>query len=114
MRYEEAPSPLEIRGERVQGSGDERVWVGIYNRGPGGDNEATRPVFEATAVFAATVPAPPQAAPWSHARPQVSRFTAESLYEDQWLFHGPPFQALVEVGKYSEAGIDGILRRSAV
>lgn len=110
VRYEEAPSPLEIRGERVQGSGDERVWVGIYNRGPGGDNEATRPVFEATAVFAASVPAPPQAAPWSHARPQVSRFTAESLYEDQWLFHGPPFQALVEVGKYSEAGIDGTLR----
>ncbi len=112
VRYEEAPSQLEIRGQRVRGSGngDERVWVGIFNRGPAGENEATRPVFEATAVFGPSVLAPPLAAPWSPARPQVSRFTAESLYNDQWLFHGPPFQALVEVGKFSEEGIDGTLR----
>jgi acyl transferase domain-containing protein/phosphopantetheinyl transferase len=110
VRYEEVPIQLEIRGQRVRSSGDERIWIGIFNRGPGGENEAARPVFEATAVFGASVPAPPPAAPWSLAQPQVSRFTSESLYGEQWLFHGPPFQALVGVGHYSEAGMDGMLR----
>jgi acyl transferase domain-containing protein/phosphopantetheinyl transferase len=110
IRYEDGPSQLEIRGRHVSGSGDERVWVGIFNRGPGGENEAARPVFEATAVFGPTVPEAPLAAAWSLVRPEVSRFTAESLYREQWLFHGPAFQALVEVGKFSEEGIDGTLR----
>jgi len=110
VRYEEVPIQLEIRGRTVRSAGDERVWVGIFNRGPGGANEAARPVFEAIAVFAASLPVPPAAAPWSLARPQASRFTAESLYGEQWLFHGPPFQALVRVGEYSEDGMDGTLR----
>jgi phosphopantetheinyl transferase len=110
VRYEEVPSQLEIRGQRVGGNGDERVWVGIYNPGPAGENEPVKPVFEATAVFGESAPPSPPAAPWSLARPLVSRFTAESLYAEQWLFHGPPFQALVRVGHYSEQGMDGTLR----
>jgi acyl transferase domain-containing protein/phosphopantetheinyl transferase len=109
VRYEEGPSQLEIRGQRMRSSGDERVWVGIFNRGPAGEDKADRPVFEATAVFGVSVP-PPPAAPWSLAQPRASRFTAESLYSEQWLFHGPAFQALVEVGKHSDDGIDGTLR----
>jgi acyl transferase domain-containing protein/phosphopantetheinyl transferase len=109
VRYEECPSHLEIRGERVHSTADERVWVGIFNPGPNGENETSKPVFEATAVFGPSVPAPPQAAPWSLANGQTSRFTAESLYAEQWLFHGPAFQALVELGLYSEAGMDGTL-----
>ncbi len=110
VRYEEVPIQLELRGKSEPSSGDERVWVGIFNRGPGGENEAARPVFEAIAVFGASIPEPQPAAPWSLAQPQVSRFTAETLYGEGWLFHGPPFQALVEVGQYSEEGIDGMLR----
>jgi len=110
VRYEEVPIQLEIRGRSVRSDGDERVWVGIFNRGPGGENEAARPVFEAIAVFGASPPGPPPAGPWSLKRPQVSRFTAESLYGEQWLFHGPPFQAVVELGPYSEEGMDGTLR----
>ncbi len=101
---------LEIRGRSEPSSGDERVWVGIFNCGPGGESEAARPVFEAIAVFGASLPEPQPAAPWSLAQPQDSRFTAESLYGESWLFHGPPFHALVGVGRYSEEGIDGTLR----
>ncbi len=110
VRYEEVPIQLEIRGRSEASSGDERVWVGIFNRGPGGENEAARPVFEAIAVFGASLPEPQPAASWSLAQPQASRFTAESLYGEQWLFHGPPFQALVWVGQYSEEGMYGTLR----
>ncbi len=110
VRYEEVPVQLEIRGRSEPSSGDERVWVGIFNRGPGGENEAARPVFEAIAVFGASIPEPQPAPPWALAQPQDSRFTAESLYGEGWLFHGPPFHALVGVGRYSEEGIDGTLR----
>ncbi len=110
VRYEEVPVQLEIRGRSEPSSGDERVWVGIFNCGPGGESEAARPVFEAIAVFGASLPEPQPAAPWSLAQPQDSRFTAESLYGEGWLFHGPPFHALVGVGRYSEEGIDGTLR----
>jgi phosphopantetheine--protein transferase-like protein len=45
------------------------------------------------------------------------RFTAEELYRDQWLFHGPALRALVRVGASSPGGIEGtlhVLPRSAL
>jgi hypothetical protein len=112
VRYEEEPVVLELRGHREISPirGEERVRVALFNRGPGGRADAPRPVFEAVAVFAGATPEPPEAAPWSLDGPRSSRFTAGSLYGEQWLFHGPAFRALVEVGRYSGAGIDGVLR----
>lgn len=112
VRYEEEPVILELRGRREPSPdpGEDRARVGLFNRGPGGRADASRPVFEAVAVFAPSTPQPPQATPWHLENPRPSRFTAESLYGEQWLFHGPAFQALVEVGQYSGAGIDGVLR----
>ncbi len=112
VQYEDEPIVLELRGRR-EPAGEralERVWVGLYNRGPGGRTQAPRPVFEAVAIFAGSAAPPPQAAPWSLAEPRTSRFTALSLYGEQWLFHGPAFQALVQVGNFSRDGIDGALR----
>ena len=51
VRYEEGPVRLDLRGQRVSSTGDERAWVGIFNRGIDGRTEAARPVFEAVAVF---------------------------------------------------------------
>ncbi len=110
MRYEESPVCLELRGRRIESEDDERVWVGIFNRGTDGQAEASRPVFEAVTVFDVSPPTPPQAAPWALEDPRTSRFTAESLYGEQWLFHGPAFQAMVHVGGLSGRGIDGVLR----
>jgi acyl transferase domain-containing protein len=108
--YEEQPVPLEIRGRRVSSAGDERIWVAIFNRRPGGTDEAPRAVFEAVAIFGPSRPVPPPASPFILTSPRASRFTAESLYAEQWLFHGPPFQALCRVGPFSEQGIQGTLR----
>ncbi|HZW33742.1 MAG TPA: polyketide synthase, partial [Isosphaeraceae bacterium] len=109
VRYEEEPVQLELRGRRVGSTADHRIWVGIFNRGPDGRREAARPAFEAVAVFGAAGAAPPPAMPWALEEPRPSRFTAESLYGEQWLFHGPPFQALVRVGSFSAQGIEGTL-----
>jgi acyl transferase domain-containing protein len=110
VRYEESAVWLELRGHRLQSEVEERVWVGIFNRGVDGRADAARPVFEAVAVFDVATPAPPQAASWHLEDRRPSRFTAESLYGEQWLFHGPAFQALVRVDGFSGKGIDGVLR----
>ena len=109
MRYEDEPVYLELRGHRVSSADDDRVWVGIFNRGTDGKTEAPRPVFEAVAIFGESVPAPPPAAAWSLENARPSKFTAQSVYAEQWLFHGPLFQAIAHMGKLSEQGNRGTL-----
>ena len=38
------------------------------------------------------------------------RFTAGSIYGDQWLFHGPALQAVAAIGPIAAGGIEGTLR----
>ena len=54
VRYEDSPVVLEMRGrcEPSSDRGEERVRVGLFNRGIDGRADAPRPVFEAVAVFA--------------------------------------------------------------
>ena len=112
VRYEDSPVVLELHARREPATDrhEQHVRVAIYNRGLDGRAAAPRPVFEAVAVFAGSTPPPPPASPWDLDDPRPSRFTAGSLYGEQWLFHGPAFQALVQVGALSGRGIDGVLR----
>ena len=48
--------------------------------------------------------------PWSLENARPSKFTARSVYAEQWLFHGPLFQAIAHMGKLSDKGIEGRLR----
>jgi acyl transferase domain-containing protein/phosphopantetheinyl transferase (holo-ACP synthase) len=110
VRYEDEPVYLELRGRHVPSSGDERFWVGIFNRGPLGATEALRPVFEAIAIFDVATPGPQPAAEWSLPNSRASKFTAFSVYDEQWLFHGPLLQAVSRVGRLGEGGIEGSIR----
>ena len=51
---------------------------------------------------------PPRRGHWRMPRPASSR--PESVYGEQWLFHGPAFQAIVHMGQLSSEGIEGVLR----
>ena len=77
---------------------------------PHGKTEAPRPVFEAIAIFGESVPPAPAARPWSLENSRPSKFTARSVYAEQWLFHGPLFQAIAHMGKLSDKGIEGRLK----
>jgi acyl transferase domain-containing protein/phosphopantetheinyl transferase (holo-ACP synthase) len=110
VRYEEEPVHLELRGRRAPSTSDERVWVGIYNRGPGGRLQAPRPVFEAVVSFGESTPPGAPAGGYSLGASRPCRFTPESVYGEQWLFHGPAFQAIARVGDISEKGIEGTIR----
>ncbi len=52
------------------------------------------------------VPAP-RDRPLVGARPMD--LTARQVYDDRWLFHGPAYQGVVELGVTADDGIDGVL-----
>ena len=106
VRYEDEPIPLEI----VAGVDEEpgAIRAALFNRGKAGLGDA--PEVEATIVFADHRDGPPDAAPLPLESPEPCRFTAHSMYAEQWLFHGPALRAVAEVGSASLAGIDGTLR----
>ena len=66
-------------------------------------------MFEGVARVAARRADAMPAEPLRLSRPRPSRFTAKGLYDEQWLFHGPPMQALDEVGPVSPDGITGVI-----
>ena len=112
MAYEAEPITLELRATRDPKRPDE-VECSIKNLGSSatskrraGDDADVQGVV----VFAASHPARPQAPPFAVKEPGPCRFTADELYRDQWLFHGPALQALTHVGAASPHGIEGTLR----
>jgi phosphopantetheinyl transferase (holo-ACP synthase) len=112
IRYEDEPVALEIRAERAPERPDE-VRVAIYNRGPcatrrRGDGDG--PVVEGRVVFGDRRADGPVAPPWELQSPRPCRFDAGMIYRDQWLFHGPAFQAVVGIGRIAPRGIEGTLR----
>jgi acyl transferase domain-containing protein len=68
---------------------------------------------EATAVLADDYPPAPAAdtAPLLEAEPDP--LTGKQLYEDRWMFHGPAFQGIVDVGVLGKDGIRGLLATPA-
>ena len=114
IRYEEdGPVTLEVRAE-VAGSIDLDqcvVRVAIGNRGTTQHPRSTElAVFTGEVVFAAGPLAPVVAdlpSPLESRRP--CRFTAASIYGDQWLFHGPALQAVAAIGPIAPGGIEGDL-----
>ena len=108
IRYEQEPVALEIRA-RLEDTG--RVRVKIHNRGLVRSLRPIEPaVFEGLVVFTDATPTPPPAAPFSLTDGRPSRFTAQSIYDEQWLFHGPALQAVSRVGAMSPTGVEGSIR----
>lgn len=108
IKYEDEPVTLETRARAIPGEVD-TVRVQVFNRGTESSprDPAEGPVVEGVAVFAEARPEGPMAPEFVLAEPGPCRFTAEELYRDQWLFHGPPFRALTRVGLSSPDGIEG-------
>jgi acyl transferase domain-containing protein/phosphopantetheinyl transferase (holo-ACP synthase) len=111
VRYEDAPSTLEVRAERVPGRPNE-IRASLFNRGVTTSTpvEDDRPDVEGVVLFDDRREPPPPASPFDLGDAEPSRFTAASLYGEQWLFHGPALRAVVGVGSVSMRGIEGTLR----
>jgi acyl transferase domain-containing protein len=68
---------------------------------------------EAIAVLADAFPPAPPADAGPLVDPEVDPRTPEQLYEERWMFHGPAFQGIAEVGVLGKDGIRGVLRTPA-
>lgn len=130
IRYEEEPIALEIHARTDVDRPDE-VHVAIYNRGPyaarrsparngnghsnghaNGYSNGTvdGPVVDGRVIFGQNRPAAPLAPAWDLDQSRTCRFDAAMIYRDQWLFHGPALQAVVQIGRIAPGGIEGMLR----
>ena len=109
IRYEDEPVALEIRA-KVDPSRPDSVRVAIHNRGLLGSMKPPEPpVFEGLVVFGDEVEAP-IAPPFRLEGAESCRFTPRSIYDEQWLFHGPALRAVVGIGPISMGGIEGTFR----
>jgi hypothetical protein len=41
--------------------------------------------------------------------PRPTPVDADALYKERWMFHGPRYQGVVELGPYGDTGIDGVI-----
>jgi acyl transferase domain-containing protein/phosphopantetheinyl transferase (holo-ACP synthase) len=110
IRYEERPSELEVIAlADPEHPGEIRAQ--LFNRASEQDADGSEaPAVEGTIVFADQRRHPPKASPVDLGETETCRFTARSMYEEQWLFHGPKLRAVVGVGPISRRGIEGTLR----
>ncbi|HET9991212.1 MAG TPA: 4'-phosphopantetheinyl transferase superfamily protein, partial [Kofleriaceae bacterium] len=61
----------------------------------------------ATVRFAAAYPAAPRASLPPLTAPRAAPHTAEQMYADRWMFHGPAYQGVTSMGPVGSDGLDG-------
>lgn len=68
---------------------------------------------EARAILANGFPASPKRTQYNFVNQRDAHITAEELYDDKWMFHGPAYQSIVGLGPMADNGIQGELKVSA-
>jgi len=100
----ESQGVLELRGE-CDSVDPRRVRVSLTLRKQGED----RLVFEGTAQYSERRSDSIDPEPFQLRDARPSKFTARGLYDEGWLFHGPPMQALTALGPISPDGFSGTI-----
>jgi len=70
---------------------------------------AIKGYFSGTVRLAEVYPAPPEPEPFELRNPTEAPVTAKSLYKDGWMFHGPAYQGVKELGYLGDNGIHGVI-----
>jgi hypothetical protein len=111
IRYEDAPFDIELRASRASDRPDEVV-ASIRTLGADRARKGSADVaaVEGVLLFADQRTPGPAAGAFVLPEAQPCGITTESIYRDQWLFHGPALQAVCRVGGSSRHGIEGTLR----
>jgi acyl transferase domain-containing protein/phosphopantetheinyl transferase (holo-ACP synthase) len=89
--------------------GESRVHVRIVAAGGRADDTYAEGI--AVLADAYPPPPPPDTADLPDARP--APVTAHQLYDERWMFHGPAYQGVVDVGTVGADSIRGVLRVGA-
>jgi phosphopantetheinyl transferase (holo-ACP synthase) len=68
---------------------------------------------EGTVVVGEAYPEPPPPAAFALAGERPAPHDAARLYRDRWMFHGPAYQGVVDLGPMGDDGIRGVLEAGA-
>ncbi len=103
---ENAPTVLDVRAHRLPGD-DVRVRVEVRD-GADTDDEGAM-VIEATVIFGQAYPHAPEPHPFTPANPRRTARSAQQMYAEKWMFHGPVFQGVRSLDVSGDDGITGVL-----
>ncbi|MFI5669470.1 beta-ketoacyl synthase N-terminal-like domain-containing protein [Streptomyces sp. NPDC051704] len=97
MRWLPAAPALDVEvGARAEGPGRIRIGLGPY--------------ASVVVLLGPAHPRPPAADLTPLGDPRPAPVSAEALYRDRWMFHGPRFAGVHEVRSVGSDGIHGVLR----
>lgn len=99
------PTVLSISATRAEGADEVRVAIRQRDADAADTTKPTAALAEATVVFATHYPAAPAADEWRLRNPRTPACTAEALYAERRMFHGPRFHGVVS---FDEIGEDGL------
>ncbi|MFI8497150.1 beta-ketoacyl synthase N-terminal-like domain-containing protein [Streptomyces sp. NPDC085524] len=86
------------------------VEVTVRDAGPGRLRVTLGEYASVVVLLGARYGQPPAPDPAPLRDPRPAPVSAEALYRDRWMFHGPRFAAVHEVRAVAEDGIQGVLR----
>lgn len=99
---------LQISARR-RAVGQDEVEVRVHNLGADAAGDAAKAglALQGIMVFADTPLEPPEVKPLSWTTPRPPEFTAEELYRERLMFHGPCFQGVVALDTFAKEGVGG-------
>lgn len=106
---DEKPKTLEIVARKQTSDTQEEVAVRIWDMGDGmepGSSQGSA-IIEGTMVFGDAYPQPPSAEAFSLRAERTPKHTAEEIYREKLMFHGPRFQGVVLLERLGEDGVLG-------
>lgn len=89
------------------------ITIVVEQTGPGSGRVSIEGFAEAELILAHQFPAPPDDRQEALQAPRPTQVNADQLYSDNWMFHGPAYQSITELGPIGSNGIDGALRVSS-
>ena len=97
---------------RRRAADQHEVEVRVHNLGVNGEDDPRDGILamQGIMVFGHAYPEPPQMKPLSLTSPRPPEFTAEELYKEHLMFHGPRFQGVVSLDAIAEEGLVGQLQ----
>jgi acyl transferase domain-containing protein/phosphopantetheinyl transferase len=102
---------LQISARR-RATGQHEVEVRVHNLGENGAGDAGKGglALQGIMVFGDAAPEPPQAKPLALTSARPPEFTAEEMYMERLMFHGPRFQGVISLDTFAAEGLVGQLQ----
>ena len=111
ITVEEGPASIEIRVRKLDSQALIQVHVAIWDlkNNPPLESGTNAPTVEGVVLFDDSYPTAPLAQPLVLENERTPKYTAQEMYEQRIMFHGPRFQGMTRLDRIGENGVEGEL-----